>query len=197
MYDVLRTILKSDDFSVVESFETPGQLARYAAIPQFLFDSRIGLHLDRRFRQQSTRKGALWAHQAQALEALGRGDNVVISTGTASGKSLVFQSLAFHKVLLDSDSRLLIFYPLKALAADQLRGWRETAHSLELDENVIGRIDGSVPFKDREDILQKSTYHCNDTRRVPCVVDVPLITTGGKGFCAITINTGDGRSPYT
>ena len=156
MYDVLRNILKSDDFSVVESFEIPGQPARYATIPQFLFDSGIGGHLDRKFRQQSTGKGALWAHQAQALETLGRGDNIVISTGTASGKSLVFQSLAFHKVLLDSDSRLLVFYPLKALAADQLRGWRETAHSLELDENVIGRIDGSVPFKDREDILQSA-----------------------------------------
>lgn len=156
MYDVIRNILRSDDFSVVESFEIPGQPAQYAAMPRFLFNSRIGLHLDRRFRQQSTGTGALWAHQAQALEALGRGDNVVISTGTASGKSLVFQSLAFHKVLLDSDSRLLVFYPLKALAADQLRGWKETAHSLELDENVIGRIDGSVPSKDREDILQSA-----------------------------------------
>ena len=146
MYNVLRNIIKNAEFSVVESFEIPGQPARYSPIPQFLFDSGIGLHLDRRFGQQSTGRGALWAHQAQALEALGSGDNVVISTGTASGKSLVFQSLAFHKVLLDSDSRLLVFYPLKALAADQLRGWREIAHSLELDENVIGRIDGSVPY---------------------------------------------------
>ncbi len=130
MYDALRNILKSDDFSVVESFEIPGQPARHATIPQFLFDSPIGLHLHQRFRQQSTGKGVLWAHQAQALEALGRGDNVVISTGTASGKSLVFQSLAFHKVLLNPASRILVFYPLKALAADQLRGWRETARSL-------------------------------------------------------------------
>ena len=156
MYDVLRNILKNDDFSVAESFEIPGQPARYAAIPQFLFDSRMGSHLDRRFRQQSTGKGALWAHQAQALEALGHGDNVVISTGTASGKSLVFQSLAFHKVLLDPNSRLLVFYPLKALAADQLRSWRETARSLKLGEDIVGRIDGSVPFKDREDILQSA-----------------------------------------
>lgn len=156
MYDILRNILKNDDFPVVESFEIPGQPARYAAIPQFLFDSGVGLHLDRRFGQRSTGRGVLWAHQAQALEALERGDNVVISTGTASGKSLVFQSLAFHKILLDSASRLLVFYPLKALAADQLRGWKETARSLELDKNVIGRIDGSVPFKDREDILQSA-----------------------------------------
>ena len=157
MYDALRNILRSDDFSVMESFEIPSQPARHAAIPQFLFDSPIGLHLDQRFRQQSTGKGVLWAHQAQALEALGRGDNVVISTGTASGKSLVFQSLAFHKVLLNPASRILVFYPLKALAADQLRGWRETARSLELGEDIIGRIDGSVPPRDREGVLQSAS----------------------------------------
>ena len=157
MYNALRNILKSDDFSVVESFEIPGQPARYAAIPQFLFDSHIGLYLDQRFRQQSTGENVLWAHQSQALATLDRGDNVVMSTGTASGKSLVFQSLAFHKVLLNPASRILVFYPLKALAADQLRSWQETARSLELGEDIIGRIDGSVPSGDREDILRSAS----------------------------------------
>ena len=156
MYDALRNILQGDDFSVIESFEVPGHHARYAAIPNFLFDSRIGWYLDRQFAQQATGNGALWRHQARALNALGSGDNVVISTGTASGKSLVFQSLAFHSVLRAPDSRVLIFYPLKALAADQLRGWQTMAKSLELGEDAIGRIDGSVPQYDREDILQRA-----------------------------------------
>ena len=156
MYDALRNILQGDDFSVIESFEIPGQPARYAAIPRFLFDSCVGQHLDRQFRQTTTGTGALWAHQALALNALGSGDNVVISTGTASGKSLVFQSLAFHSVLRDPDSRVLIFYPLKALAADQLRGWQTMAKSLELGEDAIGRIDGSVPQYAREDILRSA-----------------------------------------
>ena len=79
-----------------------------------------------------------------------------MSTGTASGKSLVFRSFAFHRTLLDSQSRILVFYPLKALAADQLRGWQEMARSLELDETYIGRIDGSVPVKKRDDVLRKA-----------------------------------------
>ena len=156
MYDALRNVLESDDFTVIESFEIPGQPARYAAIPNFLFDSPIGRYLDQEFAQQATGNCALWQHQARALNALGSGDNVVISTGTASGKSLVFQSLAFHKVLLNPDSRVLIFYPLKALAADQLRGWQRMANFLELGEDAIGRIDGSVPQYDREGILERA-----------------------------------------
>ncbi len=151
MYETLRHLLYSNEFLVVERFEIPGQAARYAPIPRFLFDSGVGMHLEGR-RQEET----LWAHQAQSLEALGRGDNVVVSTGTASGKSLVFQSIAFHKVLLDPESRVLVFYPLKALVADQIRGWQKMACTLELDEYSIGRIDGSVPSHDREDILQRA-----------------------------------------
>ena len=78
----------------------------------------------------------------------------MLSTGTASGKSLVFRCLAFHKVLLDPDARVLVFYPLKALAEDQLCGWREMAESLGFSKEKIGRIDGSVPVRDREGILQ-------------------------------------------
>ena len=155
MYDALRGLLSRDEFSVVEQFELPGRVARYAPIPRLLFDSRIGLHLDRQSKAVGW-DGPLWVHQAQALEALGRGDNVVLSTGTASGKSLAFRALAFHKTLLKPTSRILVFYPLKALAADQSRGWREMAQSLELPENIIGRIDGSVQVKDREDVLRSA-----------------------------------------
>ena len=155
MDNVLRDLLCGDEFSIVERFEIPGRPARHAPIPRFLFSSRIGLHLDRNSKESGW-DDALWAHQAQALEELGREENVVLSTGTASGKSLVFRALAFHKALLKPDSRVLVFYPLKALAADQIRGWREMAHSLDLPENLIGRIDGSVQVKDREDVLQSA-----------------------------------------
>lgn len=156
MYDVLRNLLYSDEFSVVERFEIEEQAARYASIPRFLFDSGVDRHLFKGTAQVkgTAQENTLWAHQAQALEALGRGDNVVVSTGTASGKSLVFQSLAFHKILLDPESRVLVFYPLKALAADQTRGWQRMACALELDKCNIGRIDGSVPTQARENILQ-------------------------------------------
>ena len=150
MYDALCNLLSGDEFSVIESFEISEQAARFSAIPQFLFNSQIGPYLN----QQFSGPGGLWAHQAQSLEALGRGENAVVSTGTASGKSLVFRSLVFHKMFLDPASRALVFYPLKALAADQLRGWKEMARLLKLDEDVVGRIDGSVPVGNREKVLR-------------------------------------------
>lgn len=147
MYDALLDTLMRNSESVKECFNIPEQSARFDTIPPFLSESRMGVYLDRQF-------GRLWTHQAQALTALGNGMNVVISTGTASGKSLVFQSLAFHKVLLNPNSRVLVFYPLKALAADQLRGWSTIAEHLGLNETVIGRIDGSVRQSDRDNILR-------------------------------------------
>ena len=153
MFDLMQSLLSGGEFTVAERFELPGRSARHAPIPRFLLDSRLGYELNRRFKGM---EGKLWLHQAKALEALGRGENVVVSTGTASGKSLVFQSMAFHKTLLSPKSRTLVFYPLKALAADQMRGWQQMASDLKLPDDFVGRIDGSVHTKDREAILSKS-----------------------------------------
>ena len=162
MYDVLREVLDGEEFSVVERFEIPGKSASFQGIPGFLFKSGVGPYL-RNQAEMNGWGGPLWAHQALALEILGRGENVVVSSGTASGKSLIFRSLAFHKTFRQPDSRVLVFYPLKALAADQVQGWQEMARSLGLDHEVIGRIDGSVPSIDgsvpsieREEILRRS-----------------------------------------
>ena len=156
MYETIRSLLSDTEFSVIESFEILGRSAQYSKIPQFLFDSEIGNYLSQEYREPGSKTPGLWAHQAQALEALGNSDNVVISTGTASGKSLVFHALALHKVLLDPLSRVVVFYPLRALVADQLRGWREIAGKVGLNENIVGQIDGSVDFNEREDILQQA-----------------------------------------
>lgn len=150
MYETIRGILQDKDFSVIESIDIPGSPARYAEVPDFLNETRLGATLSQRYG------GSLWSHQARALEMLGRGDNVVLSTGTASGKSLVFQSLAFHKVLSDPASRVAVFYPLRGLVSDQLRSWRETARELGFGDAVVGQIDGSVPPRDRDAILQQA-----------------------------------------
>ena len=151
MYDTMMSILQRDEFTVVESLEIPGGPARFKETPQYLYATRVGTYLD------SVRgTSSLWSHQAEALEVLGNGDNVVLSTGTASGKSLVFRSHSFHDVLLDPSNRVLVFYPLLALLADQLRGWREMCRGLGLDGDFIGQIDGTVPTQERDEILQRS-----------------------------------------
>ena len=150
MYEAIRNLIGGDEFTVVESFEIPGRPARYAKVPKFLYDSKVGTYLDEEFED------GLWNHQAQALEGLGNGHNVVVSTSTASGKSLIFRSLAFHKVLCNPSSRVIVFYPQRALVEDQLRGWRSMARALGLEGEVVGRIDGSIPRNEREGILQRA-----------------------------------------
>ena len=150
MYGTIRRLLDGSDFAVIESLEVPGRAPRYEQVPQFLFESRLGPHLAGQFKE------GLWRHQARALEALDRGENVVVSTGTASGKSLVFQALALHRILQDPESRVIVFYPLRALVEDQFRSWKELARQIGLDEATVGRIDGTVPVSEREAILSAS-----------------------------------------
>jgi len=64
---------------------------------------------------------ALWRHQTEAWEALRGGVNVIVTTGTASGKSLAFNLPVLDLLARDPKSRALYLYPTKALAQDQAR----------------------------------------------------------------------------
>ena len=68
---------------------------------------------------------ALYRHQAEAWEAARRGENVVVTTGTASGKSLAFNLPVLDAIAREPKSRALYLYPTKALAQDQARALGE------------------------------------------------------------------------
>ena len=109
------------------------------------------------YMARSVAKGnTLWLHQALALELLDRGKNVVISTPTASGKSLIFQMWTFHSLNQDKNSTALIFYPTKALANDQARRWKEGCYDLGIPGETVNLINGDVPTGKRDAILRDS-----------------------------------------
>ncbi len=62
----------------------------------------------------------LYSHQAEALHAAGAGPTIV-TTGTASGKSMCFNLPTLHMLCRDARARALYLYPTKALAQDQAR----------------------------------------------------------------------------
>ena len=103
-----------------------------------------------------SKNGALWLHQANALTELEKGRNIVISTSTASGKSLVFQLWTFHQASRDPDATSLIFYPTKALGNDQARRWKQQAQTLGLPPETIGQIDGDVATNTRNRIIEQA-----------------------------------------
>lgn len=79
----------------------------------------------------------LWSHQRRALDLLADGRDVIVTTGTASGKSLIFTAPALQALAqgrqgssLDGHRAPTVLYlaPTKALAADQLRRLRPSAN---------------------------------------------------------------------
>lgn len=68
---------------------------------------------------------SLYTHQARAMDLLRSGQNVVVSTPTASGKTLIYNLPVIEHVLSDPDAHALYLFPLKALAQDQLRSFQE------------------------------------------------------------------------
>ena len=63
----------------------------------------------------------LFSHQAEAWDAAARGENVIVTTGTASGKSLAFNLPVLDAIAREPKIRALYLYPTKALAQDQAR----------------------------------------------------------------------------
>jgi DEAD/DEAH box helicase domain-containing protein len=85
----------------------------------------------------STGVERLYSHQVDAIEAVRRGENVVVVTGTASGKTLCYNVPVIENLLGDPDAKALYLFPTKALAQDQLKGLLRLA---ELDEDLLGLV---------------------------------------------------------
>ncbi len=100
-----------------------------------------------------------WSHQVQAAELAHAGRHVVISTGTASGKSLAFQLPIMDALARDPRARALYLSPTKALGHDQLR----TAHSLTtavaaLTDVAPTSYDGDTPVEVRKFARERSRW---------------------------------------
>jgi len=79
--------------------------------------------IDPRLGEALARSGidGLYAQQAETWEAAARGENVIVTTGTASGKSLAFNLPVLDAIAREPTARALYLYPTKALTQDQAR----------------------------------------------------------------------------
>jgi len=89
--------------------------------------------------------GGLYPHQREALDLIEAGRNVAIATGTASGKTLVYNLAFAGRALADEKQTALYLYPTKALARDQLRQVR----SLRIPQIRAAVYDGDTPRAER------------------------------------------------
>jgi len=94
---------------------------------------------------------SLWSHQAEAIHAAWAGPTIV-TTGTASGKSLCFQLPTLDVLHRDARARALYLYPTKALAQDQARA----LNAFGLDHARTAIYDGDTPREQRAAIRKRS-----------------------------------------
>ncbi|HEY3281885.1 MAG TPA: DEAD/DEAH box helicase [Armatimonadota bacterium] len=87
----------------------------------------------------------LYSHQARALELLEHGRDVLIGSGTASGKSLCYQLPILRTLLEEPRGTALLLYPTKALCQDQFRAFEALLKlALPGSEGLAGVYDGDT-----------------------------------------------------
>jgi DEAD/DEAH box helicase domain-containing protein len=145
------------------SLEWPAQAARYRDLEK---------PLERPLQTALSRRGQdrFYTHQALAIDAARRRENVVTATGAGSGKSLGFYVPVLEAMAKHRHVTAIFVYPMKALAADQMKALAalslttadptERLMTIQLDEQsepiVVGRYDGATGESDRRDIRQSA-----------------------------------------
>ncbi len=131
---------------VVHRGSLPAAPARLAAFPAWV-DARLRAAL----RRQGIER--LYSHQAEALEAARRGEDVLAVTPTASGKSLIYLLPILQRCLENPGRRALLVFPYKALEQDQRDAVREIVAALgPAPAPRVGIYDGDTPERERRRI---------------------------------------------
>jgi DEAD/DEAH box helicase domain-containing protein len=126
---------------------TPSREAEWAALPEW-----VKPELAEAYRGKGVLQ--LFSHQAAAAERIRRGQNIVVVTPTASGKTLCYNLPIINSILENPDTRALYIFPTKALAQDQLEELQNLGKRLG---NAMGifTYDGDTPSDARRSIRQR------------------------------------------
>lgn len=144
LVQILDQLKNSEKFCAnVTHWETiPARPAQYANFPASL-DERLQEVLRKRGIEQ------LYSHQATAIEKIEAGENIVVVTPTASGKTLCYNLPVLNRILRDSEARALYLFPTKALSQDQMNELHELITLLGEDIKTY-TYDGDTPANVRK-----------------------------------------------
>lgn len=146
----LDILLASADVDIVSRIDLPARAARYSPPPKMLRGPVLA-----QWVRSMTGRNDLRLHQSLALDAILRGEDVVLATGTASGKSLAFQGASIVE-MLEGDGVVLALYPLKALASDQLGHWRRALEAAAISPDLVAELTGDTPMDERNAMLDSA-----------------------------------------
>jgi DEAD/DEAH box helicase domain-containing protein len=122
---------------VVHHATLPARAGEYAPLPDWL-DPRIRTGLASRGIER------LYVHQAAALETIRAGNDVVVVTPTASGKTLCYALPTLQAIADDPAARALYLFPTKALGQDQVAEFTELSRAAGLSVSAA-TYDGDTP----------------------------------------------------
>ncbi len=113
------------------------------------FSPGINPRIVQALEQKGIRK--LYCHQAEAFEAVEKGQNIVLVTPTASGKTLAYNLPVLNHILKDNDARAIYLFPTKALSQDQFNELHDLITLMEADIRTY-TFDGDTPVTARKAI---------------------------------------------
>ena len=139
-----------------ETARVPGITAfrHYPALPASYAD--FPPELSPRLTEVLRRRGIerLYSHQLEAFERVQAGENVVVVTPTASGKTLCYNLPVLDAVLRNPETRALYLFPTKALSQDQLAELHSMIGELDVDIRTF-TYDGDTPQDARKAIRSR------------------------------------------
>lgn len=163
---------------IIASRTLPGREAAFAEVPP---------ELDPMLKSALSAQGfeRLFVHQREMYDRAVAGENTVITTGTASGKTLSFLLPIIDRVLREPETRALLLYPTKALGQDQLRGILELVEIFGDRRVNAGIYDGDTPPDERTRVRE----HCHLVLTNPDMLNAGWLPHHGKkGFTHVFRN---------
>lgn len=141
--------LKQFENRIVGEIKIDKREADYITFPEEMSEELQGF-----LRSQGIEK--LYSHQYEMFKRASRGENVIITTSTASGKTLSFLLPVVEKILKDPTTRAIFVYPTKALAHDQFRNFLPILEFFGADRIQAGIYDGDTPTNERTRIRKNA-----------------------------------------
>ncbi len=150
----LREHIRTDRFlrsGTVHVEKLPGTAAEWVAHPEWLHPALGALLAEQGIHR-------LYSHQGQACELARAGRDVLVTTPTASGKSLCYLLPVLDRLLREPEACALYLAPTKALGQDQMRILEPWCAGLSWEPGTIAVYDGDTPRAARRTIRDRVRF---------------------------------------
>ena len=122
-------------FSLIESLEKNKRFSETIASHKYIHPLEpkyMRLDLNEKLRDVLSGQGIrlFYSHQVEAVDLIRQGENVVVMTPTASGKSLIYNIPVIESIIENPEATALYIFPLKGLEQDQVKNLNELFDSL-------------------------------------------------------------------